>query len=129
MIDYIFYRLYRFYKKYPNESPVWSAAMYTSLLHIAILFSCFLIGDFFWDLHTILQKMSGNATTCLALSMAAFIGGYNVIKYRRNRIFKLIRKYHFSNRNTKIKTWMVFITCPMVFILAIVVRLIMNKFL
>ena len=120
-MDYIFYRIYLYYKK-KDDSPIFSGILFLSVLKICILF--FIV--------TIFNILTGGflSNNNPDMKNEYFYSGYGIILFlfiildalrysKTAKLKKLGTKYQNKSINHIVKTWQIFIIPIVLFVLSI----------
>lgn len=108
MFDYIFYRLYTFYKKKEkNNSPVYTAALYLSIMQILLFFSIFMTINVLFQGKLLLKNLpiERSLLKILGVSLMISLNIFNYFLYKK-KINKLILQFKNHSLNNSLKMWM-----------------------
>jgi len=120
--DYLFYRIYSFYKKKGDGQPIIQSLNFVSLYHIVCVFSILQIIDKLSKGRISVSLLTKDTFWIFWASLIILVYVINIIRYVRKDNYKnLIGKYCNSFFNPKIKMWMIFI--QPVFLLIITIAL------
>jgi hypothetical protein len=111
-MNYIFYRMYRWYNEKEKVEARYSAIMFISAIHMTYI-------ALFTYIFSSLFSNSGAVFPCLfaGCDIANIILQFR--RYNKNKIVFLLKKYRNDWRNKVIGNWMIFMTLPLSFPCAI----------
>ena len=108
-MDYIFYRIYIYYKK-KDYIPIVMAINFLFVLELALFF---LFGTIFNLLTSGLfssQRLSKEVFMTISISILVSLYTYNVLRYLKiGKTQSIILQFENSSLNHKIRTWQIFI--------------------
>ena len=102
IIDYLFYRVYSFYNKHPNEIPVFSATLIITLMVYATILSTFAISSLFIKFNI----PSGIKGLIIILLVSIFIPIWK--RYGNKEIVVALKENYMieDSENKRIKGWL-----------------------
>ena len=110
IMDYIFYRIYLFYKK-KDDSPVLSGILFLAMLKLSIIFLLVTVLNLITD--GVLSKnntnLSKNMVYAIILTPSCIMFILDIIRYKRSKVSDLVRIYQYKKLNKTIKLWQIFI--------------------
>ena len=125
-MDYIFYRIYTYYKK-KDHIPVMMGIYFLFVVELAILFLSGILFNFSTDGLFSNQGMSKNTFWAIFIVITILLFVFNVYRYvRRGKIESIIKQFENSPLNQKIKTWQVFIIPILIVVFSILLLVLFN---
>lgn len=127
--DYIFYRIYLFYKK-KDYIPIMMGIYFVLVLQVCFTFFIGIVVNISTSgVFSAKSKYFGETTLWIGYSaIQIFLFGFDVYRYsKKNNVNNLILKFKSIGLNGKIKTWQIFILPLIVLCLAFAVILVHKR--
>jgi hypothetical protein len=125
--DYIFYRIYRFYKKKGDSHPLIQSLNFISICQVICIFTLLQIVDKVSRGEIKVSRLERNVffTFWGGLIIAIYI--LNLIRYKNdNQYSNLTKRYYNSHFNQQLKTWMIFVQ-PVLLLAITIALLVLTK--
>lgn len=128
-MDYIFYRLYKFYQKKKDDIPFFTSVLFINVVKLSILFLCLIVFNLITKGLASKENTDLNVTafyiiflSCMGLMF--FIDLYRYYKIKN----KLIIKYKNSKLNSIIKVWHIFVLPIIIVLLTVLIIMLVKGF-
>jgi uncharacterized membrane protein len=112
ILDYIFYRAYRAYKK-KQGSGHFSATAYCSAICVCAFMPLYCLFDVFLRNHQSFRK------PVVVFYIILIIAGVFIRYFRKNKLESIFQRYRHSKYNKTIATWLFFLILPLCMIFGV----------
>lgn len=113
MFDYLFYRLFVFYKtREPKSGPIFTASLYFSFFQFLLIYLAFMLVAIFTNGEITINNIGLSKREIKAFGLMVLIGlpSWNYVRYK-SRAAALELKYRNHPLNKKLKLWMIMLLC------------------
>jgi hypothetical protein len=125
--DYIFYRMYTFYKKKGDGQPIIQSLNFISISQLICIFTILQLIDKLSSGRIKVSLLDKNTFWVFWASLIVLVYVLNVLKYvPKDRYKKVVDNYCNSPLNIKLKMWMIFIQ-PVVLLIITITLLVLTK--
>jgi hypothetical protein len=125
--DYIFYRVYTFYKTKGDNHPMIQSLNFISICQLICTFSFLQILDKVSQGEIKVAMLERNVFFTLWVGLIILIYILNVIRYKKNNYYNTLKeRYSNSDLNYKMKIWMIFVQ-PIFLLIVTIVLLVLTK--